>query len=247
MSSSSRALAIAATMGLLALPAAGQSPAGPTMTVDGQAEIRVVPDEVVLTLGVETDASEILAATKANEERVAAVVAAALQAGVPRDRVRTEYLQIEPRWRELSDRRVFLGYFARRSLSITLRDLSAFEPLLSSVLTAGANYVHGVEFRTTELRKHRDEARRLALVAAHEKAQAMSAALGQRIGAAIRVQEGNSGWWSPYSHWWGSRGGGMAFQNVVQETGRTPADSDGVVPGQISVTASVNVTFELTK
>jgi hypothetical protein len=235
---------------MLASPLEAQSPAAQapgTITVDGRAEIKVVPDEVLLTLGVETDAFDIVAATRANDERIAAIVAAAQKAGVPRDHVRTEYLQIEPRWREQADRRVFLGYFARRSLSITLRDLSAFDALLSSVLAAGANYVHGVEFRTTQLRRYRDEARRLAIVAAREKAQGLSAALGQGIGAAVRIQEGGSGWWSPYSHWWGSRGGGAQFQNVVQETGQPSADSEGVVPGQISVTASVNVTFELTK
>jgi uncharacterized protein YggE len=247
MRSSLRTLVIVAALGVLASPAAAQSPAGPTITVDGQAEIKVVPDEVLLTLGVETNALDIAAATKENEQRIAAIVAAAQTAGVPREHVRTEYLQIEPRWRELSDRRVFLGYFARRSLSITLRDLSAFEGLLSSTLTAGANYIHGVEFRTTQLRKHRDEARRLAIVAAREKAEALAAALGQRIGAAVRIQEGSSGWWSPYSRWWGTGGGGMALQNVVQESGRPSSATEGVVPGQMSVTASINVTFELTK
>jgi len=58
------------------------------------------------------------------------------------------------------------GYSVQKTIVVTLSDLSKFEDLLSGVLEAGANYVHNVEFRTTELRKHRDQARALAIQAA---------------------------------------------------------------------------------
>ena len=45
---------------------------------------------------------------------------------------------------------------------ITLKDTSKFEDVLTESLQEGANYVHGIEFRTTELRKHRDAVRALA-------------------------------------------------------------------------------------
>ena len=38
-------------------------------------------------------------------------------------------------------------------------------------LDAGANYIHNIDFRTSELRKHADQARALALEAAFEKAK----------------------------------------------------------------------------
>jgi uncharacterized protein YggE len=228
------------------LPATvGAQPAGRAITVSGQSEIRVVPDEVLVTLGVETNDLDIAVARRDNERRITALVAAAEQSGISREHVRTDFLDIQPRYEDSWERRRFLGYFARRSLVITLRDLSKFESLLSDALTAGANYVHGVEFRTTELRKHRDEARTRALQAAREKAGAMSAALGTRIGAPTSIQEGSSGWWSPFGSWWGARGG-VALQNVVQERGRGGAEDGSLVPGLISVTASVSVTFELT-
>ena len=114
------------------------------------------------------------------------------------------------------------------------------------MLTAGANYVHGIDFRTTELRKHRDAARALALVAAREKAEAMAATLNVPLGAPQNIQEGYSGWWSPYTSWWGQRSGGMMTQNSVQYSdGRGAASEDALSPGQISVSANVSVTFEL--
>ena len=45
-----------------------------------------------------------------------------------------------------------------------------FEELLSRVLLAGANHIYDIDFSTSELRKHRDAARALAMKAAQEKA-----------------------------------------------------------------------------
>ena len=217
-----------------------------TISVSGSAEIKVIPDEVILSVGVETDSKDIAVARTENDARIKAVSQAVQAQGVPATLVKTDFLDLQPRYRDYPTRENFLGYFARRSVVITIRDVSKFEATLSAVLAAGANYVHGIDFRTTELRKHRDAARRLALAAAREKADAMAAALNATIGDPISIQEGYSGWWSPYSSWWGQRYGGQVVQNSVQETGGRGADADdALVPGQISVTASVNVSFEL--
>ena len=216
-----------------------------TITVNGQAEIKVQPNEVVITAGVETDNLDIAQARSLNDARVKAIVSAATAQGLRPEDIRTEFLDIQPRYKDEHVRSSFIGYFARRSLSLTLRDTSRFETLVSAVLTAGANYLHGVEFRTTELRRHRDEARVLALRAAREKAEGMAAALNTGLGQPTSIQEGHSGWWSPYSSWWGGRFGAAMFQNVVQERRSAGTTADSLVPGQISVTATVNVTFEL--
>ena len=158
---------------LIAVPAAAQSTASRSITVNGTAEVKVPPNEVILTVGVETDSLDIVKARAANDQRVKAIVEAARSHAVASEHVQTDFLDLQPRYND-SARREFLGYFARRSLVITIRDVSKFEPLLSSVLTAGANYVHGIDFRTTELRKHRDAARAMALTAAREKADAMA-------------------------------------------------------------------------
>ena len=230
---------------LCTAPALAQAqPTPPSITVNGSAEVKVPPDEVLLTVGVETSSPNIATARTENDKRVKAISEAARSHGIEAQHVKTEFLDIQPRYRDEYDRREFLGYFARRSLSITIRDVKTFEALLSAVLTAGANYVHGIDFRTTELRRHRDTARAMALAAARQKAQAMSAALNAGLGSPINIQEGHSGWWSPYSSWWGQRGGGGPAQmNMYVSDGR-PSE-DALVPGLISVSANVTVTFAL--
>jgi uncharacterized protein YggE len=240
-----RATLVACVLLSMVTPAAAQNNVQRTITVNGQAEIKVSPDEVLLSIGVETDDMDIARARAANETRVKAIVAAATAQGIRTEHIQTEFLDIQPRYREESDRRTFMGYFARRSLTITLREVSRFEPLLSALLGAGANYVHGIDFRTTQLRKHRDDARRQAIQAAREKATDMAAALNVSLGPPVSINEAYSGWWSPYSSWWGGRSNGMMYQNVMQDRRAGGGGEDSLVPGQISVSATVSVSFEL--
>ena len=233
---------------LLLVPpaAAAQDPEKRSITVSGEAEVRVVPDEVVLTLGVQTSDRELTVAKAENDRRVEAILAAAEQQGVNREHLQTDYLEIEPRYRDAYEAFDFIGYFVRKTIVVRLRDIERFEALLAAVLEAGANYVHGIDFRTTELRRHRDRARSLALQAAEEKAKAMAGDMGQEIGRPLSIREDYYGWWSWYGSWWGSRGGGRMTQNVVQSAGTAPRDLEGPTsPGQLSVTARVTVSFEL--
>jgi uncharacterized protein YggE len=239
-----RSVALAFAAVLVAVPGSAQTTLARSITVNGTAEVKVPPNEVILTIGVETDSLDVVKARGENDLRVKAIAEAARSHAVAAEHVRTDFLDIQPRYND-SGRRQFLGFFARRSLVITLRDVSKFEPLLSSVLTAGANYVHGIDFRTTDVRKHRDAARAMALTAAREKAGAMAATLNVSLGAPANIQEGHSGWWSPYSSWWGTRGGMMAQQNAIQIPGGRDGSDDVLVPGLISVSANVSVTFDL--
>jgi uncharacterized protein YggE len=219
------------------------------VTATGDAEVRVVPDEVVLSLGVETWDMNLDIAKDQNDEIITKLLALTEEFGIPPEHVQTEFVSIEPRYRngyyEESD---FIGFFVRRTVVVTLRDLSRFEDLLAEALGAGVNYVHGIEFRTTELRKHRDQARALAIQAAREKAEAMAGQLGQKLGEPVSINEVQSGWWSSYGGWWGRSWGGAMAQNVIQELGGSgPTGDDSLAPGQINVNARVSVSFELAR
>jgi uncharacterized protein YggE len=162
-------------------PASGQPR---LITVTGDADVRVVPDEVILTLGVETWDKNMDIAKRQNDEIVTKVLALATDHGIAPEHIQTDYISIEPRYRNdgYYEQRDFIGFFVHKTVVLTLRDLSSFEAVLSGALNAGVNYVHGIEFRTTELRKHRDEARALAIQAAQEKATALAGELGQKVG-----------------------------------------------------------------
>lgn len=229
-----------------ASPEAAERESG-TVTTTGEAEVRVAPDEVVLTLGVETNHGVLTTAKQANDERAARIIDAARRLGLPAKDIQTDFLEIMPQYPDDEQRADVLRYWVRKSIVLTVREVGRFEQLLEAALQAGATHVHGVSFRTTELRKHRDEARALAIRAAREKAVALGRELGTTIGRPRRIDESGGRWWSPYASWWGGGRWQQAMQNAFQTAagGGGEAADGSVALGQISVTASVSVTFEL--
>ena len=216
-----------------------------TISVTGEAEVRVVPDEVVLSLGVETFDKVLKVAKAANDNRIRQTVAIARAAGVPAEHIQTDYIGIEPRHVQHDVARDVVGFVVRKTVVIKLREIAGFEALLSSALEAGVTHVHGVEFRTTELRTHRDRARTLAMTAAREKATMLARDAGHTAGRVMSIAEASYGYWSSYGSGWGSRFGSSA-QNVVQTFGGASLATDTTLaPGQISIRASVSAVFTL--
>lgn len=229
-------------------PAEVTTPEPRTIFVRGEAEIRVVPDEVILTLGVQTWDDDLEISKRDNDRIIKRVLAIVAKYKIDSKYVQTDFFSIQPYFDDYDHLEQVNGYAVRKTVVITLKDINMFEAFLSDVLETGVTHVHGIDFRTTELRKYRDQARELAIIAAHEKAGDMAGALDQSIGDALHIQEDYAGWWSWYgSSWWGSSYGGMS-QNVVQNASPSGGNVDlesGIAPGQITISARVSATFEL--
>jgi uncharacterized protein len=221
--------------------------APPSVDVQAAAEVKVVPDEVFMVFGVETTNPKLAVAKTDNDSRVKKLLAIAQQLKIDPKFVQTDFIQIEPVWEDDEDRRAkHVEYRVRKNISVTLRDVPKFEELLSRALEAGINYVHGVDFRTTELRKHRDRAREMAIQAAKEKAELLASQLGRHVGEAQRISEYGGGWYSSYRFWGQGYGNYSNVQAQVSSQSGSSGYGDGTIAlGQITVTASVTVSFVL--
>ncbi|MEX0643092.1 MAG: SIMPL domain-containing protein [Pirellulales bacterium] len=236
----------------------------PTITVTGDAEIRVVPDQVVISAGVESRAKTVAATAKDNDGKVHAIVEFLRRSGIEDKHIHTEYISIEPimregRWEKGGNEQVKaqssqnddlfgsdeeprserpIGYLASRQFAITITDLKSFETVYKGLIELGINRVRGIEFRTSDLRKHRDKARLEAVRAAREKAQAMSGELGATLASIKTIHETSGGGY-----------GGRMYQNSTSDPfGLPPSPSDGAstfAAGQIAITASVEIVFVL--
>ena len=243
----------------------GWGPAKPLISVSGSAEIKVVPDEIYLTVGVDTRDKDLQEAKQRSDDHVSGALAFLKQKGVEDKDVKTDYISIQPVYSRddesyidpttglsltTRDRAVPttqpVYYIVRKTIGIKLTNISGFDGVLSGLITNGVNNVQGIGFRTSELRKYRDKARTLAIQAAKEKAEAMASELGVKLGKADSVSENEWGGWSSYSrNGWSQGGGGGAggFQNTSQNGGG-PGSEDGTISvGQISVSSTVNVSF----
>lgn len=213
------------------------------ITVSGDADIRVPPDEVNITLGVETGDKEIVTAAKKNAEQVKQVVAMAKEFRIEAKDIGTDQLTLDKQTEYVNGKNIFKEYVARRTVSLRLKDLSRFEDLLIAAMRGGATSISGVQFCTSQLRRFRDQARAQALKAASEKANDMAKTLSQRVGKPHTITENYDGW----SAWSRSSAGNYGnVQNVVQSVGGGGASAgDTPAVGLITVNARVTVAFEL--
>ena len=87
----------------------------------------------------------------------------------------------------------------------------------------------------------------MAAKASLEKAEALASALGVKVGKAITINTEN---YSSY-YWHGlydsQRGNSYMSQNVIQQAPEASREGDtgGLAMGQIKVSATVNVTYQL--
>jgi len=218
-----------------------------SITVTGDAEIKVEPDEIVLTLGIETQDKDLARSKTLNDEVARKLLAALSSLGIDSEHIQTERLSIEPAYSSYRTAEDFIGYIVRKTFVVTITDVSRFDEVLSVSLASGVNNVEGIQYRATAMRSYKDQARSLAIRAAKEKAVALARDLGQEVGEPYSIVENGSDWYSWYGgSRWSSRAGGMS-PNVSQNAGAGSTwGGDGEIePGRISVTASVTVTFDL--
>lgn len=216
---------------VLSNPAAGSEALPPrSITVTGTAHVKVVPDQVALRLQVSSLDQDIHKAKEDNDRRVKSVLALAGEFQIDPKHVQTDRLELNAEWRNEK----FVGYRVQNDITVVLHDLAKFEDFLTRALVAGEAWVRSIEFRTTEERRHRDNARLLAIRAAKEKATAMAGALGQAIGWPLTIEEGSTGW----GHW-------AANRQVEFDAGGGAAEQSMIAPGQIVISAQVTIAFEL--
>jgi uncharacterized protein YggE len=233
------------TLAVAAVPAFAQNNIEPPLiTVTGQAEVRVPPDEVLFTLAVENVDKDMLVANSKTDASVKQILAIARKFGVKPEDVQTSQISVQPKYNtddmeyeaRRNIKRVLLGYQVSKTVAVRLRDISRFDEMLADILKAGITRLSNLEFRDSQLRKHRDEARRMAIRAAQEKARLLAGEIGQSIGPAYSITEYTSG---------AEYGRSNAVQNVAGVAGDAAASDSAIAPGSISVTAQVTVRFRL--
>lgn len=226
----------------------------PSIAVHGEAEVRAVPDHVMITAGVESRGATLEETVADSDTRIRKVLEFLEQSKIEARKIRTEYLTIEPLIVETagmsqvsklppqsddpfasepSAPRV-VGYVARRQFSICIEQLDRFEAIYKGLISAGINRVSGIEFRTTELRQMRDKARQEAVRAAREKAQAMAGELGAKLASVQSIRENLNNGMMP----------GYMAQNAFFDAPGEATDRS-LAAGEISVRASVDVVFLL--
>jgi hypothetical protein len=224
-----------------------------TISVAGEAEIKVTPDRVVIIVGIEKIDSVMAKAKKFSDTATKNAIDGAHKNGISDSDISSEFFNVQPNHRYQDERDIFYGYLIRRKIAITLNDITKFESLMADLMSSGITNVQSIQFQITDLRKYRDQARANAIKAASEKANAMASELGIKVGKARTINETGSRWYSGYWDWYdygyygynSGRNNYMSQNSTQIAPSSTPSADNPMALGKISVTASVSVVFEL--
>lgn len=226
-----------------------------TIAVTGDAEIRVVPDQVIISMTAENRGADLMQAKEKNNKTVAALLEYVEKTlGVEKKNFQTDFESIDPVYRSCDYQDEMRGacssletafYNVRKGVQIKLNDPAKYETLMTEALKMGITRIDNIQFITTELRKHRDAAREMAAKAAKEKAEALSKTLGMELGKPINI---NATDFSSFHAPSGRMDGRMMAQNAMMDASGGAMEKAGestLALGQVTVTANVNVTFEI--
>jgi uncharacterized protein YggE len=164
-----------------------------------------------------------------------------------------KYISIRDRQKPIYDEdddeigtREFQGYEVSRSVTFKLTKLEQFEAIFNEILTTEPTEIDDVKFETSKLIELREKAREMAMKAAHEKAKAMTAAIGQTVGKAIKINEGTSS--NTYFRT-GSLNSNfnLPFELVGEKSTRVSTNTNLATfsAGTINVEATVTIVFRL--
>ncbi len=207
------------------------------LTVQGSAEIRVVPDLAVVRLGVVEQAPSAREAQDGVNTVADRIIDALPAAGIEESDVQTSRLTLSPvygRQRPGGNQSPpIVAYRASNTITVRIEALGRTGDVIDRALQAGANQLEGVSFELRDDLEARQAALRNAVGEAREKAGAIADALGVALVSILSVNEGGVSVAIP----------AMEMSRAMasfQQDAPTP-----ISPGEVSVAASVTIQYRI--
>lgn len=218
------------TAGLALAPTLPAFAEGATLAVTGIGTVNVTPDMASLSLGVTSNGPTAVAAMAATNAALAAVSDRLKASGIAPADMQTSNLSLYPNWvgYDSGAAPTIDGYVASNMLTVQVRALDQTGAVLDAVITDGANTLNSLTFGLSNPRPAEDDARRAAVSDARARAEVLATAAGVKLGDLISISEG----------------GAMTDPMPMF---RADAASAPVEAGQLAVTASVTLIFNLVK
>lgn len=225
-------LALSFALAVAAPVLAADGPAA-TITVTGEGHVEAAPDLATLSLGVTTQGETASAAMEANSAALATVVARMKAAGIADRDVQTSNLSLNPNWQQAegSDTPKIVGYVATNVLTVRVRKLATIGSVMDAAITDGANTLNGISFGLDDPEPALDKARVAAVKAARARAEMLVTAAGGTLGRIVSINES------------GSTMPPMPMPMYRMEAAM--ADAVPVEGGEVGMTASVTIVFEI--
>jgi uncharacterized protein YggE len=203
-----------------------------TISVSGEGTVSVEPDQATVRFGVVTQDDDAEVAREENAEVASRAMNTIRDLGIAERKIRMETLRLQPR-REYN--RETRGYEAVRQVVVEVDDLELLPTLVARIVQQGANRLDGISYGVADREAVRSEALAEAAQQAQAKAQLLAQTLGAQVGPPRQISEQSFDFPRP----------SFRVEAAAMAKSDAAPEPDAYAAGEIEVTASVQVTFDL--
>ena len=215
-------------------------PPGPTVTVTGEAEDSARPDIAILTLHVTGDRASANDASNENAKTTAAVIDGLKTSGVDAKDISTIGFSLAPLMVEQRDPKtnqvvkfVPAGFRASNTLQVKVREIDRAGAFIATSVQNGALY-QGISYDLSDREAREDKLRIKAVENAAHRAALLAEGAHLKLGPLRSLSDTGAG--------------PMPQPRMLARMAAAPADAVAplpIEPGEISLSQSVNATWEL--
>ena len=166
-----------------------------TLTVTGEANITVEPDQAEIDIAVLTEAPTAAQAVRENSARHAKVIGEIKQTLNRKGEVKTIGFSVDPLYRRSrqEEKPEIAGYRVTHTLRVATTDLKGLGALIDTAMRSGANRIQRLVLTLKESQAAEEAALQAATTAGRAKAVAVARALGLKVTRVISAVENDRG------------------------------------------------------
>jgi len=181
-----------------ALAGNSEKPAG-ILSLTGVGKVKYQPDMAIVQIGVISESPTAGLALADNNVAMRQIMKILRHNFINKKDVQTSSFNISPRYIRMGSSNngrqlpQIAGYNVTNNLKVTVRDIKRLGRVLDGVVKAGSNQIHSVSFSLADMKAKRQQAMKLAVADAIERAQIYATAGGFKLGRLTGLSEPGSG------------------------------------------------------
>ncbi len=161
----------------------------PSIIVEGNARLSVIPDRAELQVGVVTRDLKAAEAARQNAIMSQKLVSALKSKLGPQERLETAYYEVSPirRWDSANKRYIREGYRCTNMMRLLLHDIKSVGRFLDLARQNGANRINGPYWYLADASAQKRKVQVMALKDAMAQARDLAKAAGVKLGAPLSI------------------------------------------------------------
>lgn len=204
------------------------------ITVNSRESVSVVPDMAEIIIGVTNQDTDAKTCQEKNSESVTALIETLKSMEVAETSIQTSNYSLSTQ-NDWNNNGQIIGYEMSTELTVEDVELEQVGNILAAAVNAGANEIRSVSYLSSQYDVSYQEALKLAVAKAEEKAQTLAEAGGCTLGSVAEIIEYSDNQEARYQN----------SSASVMRGGMGAGAAADMMPGEISIEANISVSFDI--